>query len=158
MEIERLSETDWCRLKRIRLAALKDAPDAFGTTIESARELPDDAWRRQAADLPTFIATLDGSDVGMVRVAAEASERDACLISMWVSPPARGLRLGEQLANAVLDWARDGGFSRLVLDVADNNARAIALYERLGFMPTGETSTYPPPRSHIAEHRRMRRL
>ncbi len=158
MEVERLSRTEWRRLKRIRLAVLEDAPDAFGTTIEAAREMPDDAWRQQTEDLPTFVVTLDGSDVGMVRGTAAASKSDAYLISMWVSPNVRGRRVGEELINAIVAWARDAGFSRLLLDVADDNSPAIALYERLGFRPTGETSRYPSPRSHITEHRRARTL
>ena len=152
--MEALSKSDWPRLKRIRLAALEDAPDAFGTTIKTAREMPDDAWRQQAEDLPTFVATVDGSDIGMVRGATAASKSDAYLISMWVSPTARGRRVGEQLINAIVDWSRDAGFKRLLLDVADDNAPAIALYERVGFMPTGETNRYPSPRPHITEHRR----
>ena len=36
MEIERLSGVEWQRLKRIRLAALQDAPEAFGTTLAAA--------------------------------------------------------------------------------------------------------------------------
>ena len=43
MDVERLTGTEWRRLRRIRLAALEDAPDAFGTTVEAARELPDGA-------------------------------------------------------------------------------------------------------------------
>ena len=154
MDVERLTGTEWRRLRRIRLAALEDAPDAFGTTVEAARELPDGAWRQQAEDLPTFVATVDGSDVGIVRGAIAESKLDAFLISMWVAPSERGRRVGEQLIEAVAGWARDAGFQRLLLDVADGNAPAIALYERLGFRPTGETSRYPSPRSHVTEHRR----
>ena len=154
MEIERLSSTEWRRLKRIRLAALKDAPDAFGTTLKAAKELPDEAWRQQAEDLPTFIAVVDGVDVGIARGATGESTSDAYLISMWVSPAMRGERVGERLVTAVVEWARAAGFKKILLDVADENLAAIALYERLGFEATGETSVYPPPRSHITEHRR----
>ena len=75
MEIELLSSTDWRRLRRIRLTALEDAPDSFGSTLGAAQALPDDAWRQQAEDLPTFIATVDGIDVGMVRARVNASTR-----------------------------------------------------------------------------------
>ena len=145
MEIERLSGMEWQRLKRIRLAALQGAPEAFGTTLETAKEWPDDVWRQQARDLPTFVATDDGVDVGMARCATEGSTEDAYLISMWVAPVARGRGVGEQLVEAVSDWALAAGFSRLLLDVADDNTAAMALYKRLSFRPTGETSRFPPP-------------
>ena len=158
MDIERLSPSEWERLKQIRLAALRDAPGAFGTTLELAQGWSDDVWRQQARDLPTFIATLDGADVGVARGTTDGSNSDAFLVSMWVSPALRGRHVGEQLVDAVAGWARDAGFRRLLLDVADDNAAAIALYQRLGFEPTGESSVYPPPRSHIREHRRARML
>jgi len=142
------------RLKRIRIAALRDAPQAFGTTLQVAQGWSDDVWRQQVKDLPTFVAT----DVGIARGVADGSSTNARLVSMWVSPTARGLRVGERLVEAVAAWARDAGFKRLLLNVADDNWAAIALYERLNFWPTGETMGFPPPRSHITEHGRARIL
>lgn len=153
MEIERLAHSEWVRLKHIRLISLRDAPEAFGTTLEIAQGWADDVWRQQAKDLATFVAVIDGADLGIARGAMD--ESDAHLISMWVSSNARGRGVGEQLVAAVSQWARDAKFNRLLLDVSDNNRFAVALYERLNFLPTGESSVYPPPRSHITEHRRM---
>jgi len=158
MKIERLSKSEWERLKRIRLAALEEAPEAFATTLEVARGWGDDVWRQQAESLPTFVARIDSVEVGMARGMADGSCSDAFLISMWVSPAERGKRIGEQLVEAVMQWARDAGFSRLLLDVADDNSAAVTLYERLDFQPTGDTSVYPQPRSFIKEHRRTRNL
>lgn len=158
MKIERLSSPEWDRLKRIRLAALRDAPHAFSTTLEVAQGWPDDVWRQQVKDLPTFVAMIDATDIGMARGATTESNTDALLISIWVLPTARGGRVGEQLVETVAKWARDAGFARLLLNVADDNAAAITLCERLNFRPTGETNAYPPPRSHITEHRRERML
>ena len=158
MKIECLSEVDWQRLKRIRLAALQDAPEAFGTTLAAAQGWPDDVWCQQARDIPTFVATDGGVDVGIARCATEGSTEDAYLISMWVAPVARGRGVGEQLVEAVSEWALAAGFSRLLLDVADDNTAAMALYKRLSFRPTGETSRFPPPRSQITEHQQARML
>ena len=58
------------------------------------------------------------------------------------------------LVDAVIEWARSIGVTRLLLDVADHNAPAIELYTRKGFEPNGEVSTMPPPREHIHEHQR----
>ena len=77
---------------------------------------------------------------------------------MWVDPSARGQKVGEKLIDAIVSWARARGVSRLLLEVADDNAPAVALYDRRGFEPTGETGTLPPPREHIHEHRRSLKL
>jgi GNAT superfamily N-acetyltransferase len=70
---------------------------------------------------------------------------------MWVGPDVRGKGIGMQLIHAVVDWARTSGFSTLMLDVADLNLAAIALYSRAGFVRTGKTGTLPPPRQHLRE-------
>lgn len=159
MRIERLHASGWERLKRIRLQALRDSPDAFGSTYQDAQQIAEEGWKRQLDELPTFLAVRQGADIGMARGASEAGNgHTALLISMWVAPQARGSGAGERLIAAVAHWARGCGFARLVLDVADRNAPAIALYERCGFRPTGETGALPPPRSHVLEHRRAREL
>lgn len=49
----------------------------------------------------------------------------------------RGRGLGSALLEALAAEARARGYARLRLDVADQNDRARALYERLGFDPAG---------------------
>jgi GNAT superfamily N-acetyltransferase len=155
MDIYRLTPREWARLKRLRLAALANAPDAFGSTHQAALSYDEADWQAQIGQLATFVASHDERDVGMARgVADEVDSTTALLVSMWVAPLARGQRVGEQLIDAVADWARRGNFVRLVLDVADDNESALALYARMNFLPTGEKGALPPPRGHILEHRR----
>ena len=153
LTIERLAPGEDSRLRRIRMAALKDAPDAFGTTLEEAAAWPDSRWIEQTLTLPTFMAVIDGQDLGMVRSAAHATRQDtALLISMWVHPTARGTGAGEALVRAVINWARSAGCTRLLLDVADHNLHAVRLYSRCGFRATGVVGSLPPPREHVLEH------
>jgi ribosomal protein S18 acetylase RimI-like enzyme len=159
MKIERLSPDDEDRLRSIRLAALRDAPDAFGSTLEETSARPAESWRQQLRDLATFVAVMGGADAGIVRgVQLDEDPAVAILLSMWVAPTARGKGVGKALVDALVAWARADGFARLVLDVADDNQPAIALYARTGFEPTGETGTLPPPREHVLEHRRSLEL
>jgi len=154
MEIQRLEPSEGLRLKKLRIEALKDAPMAFATTLQEAQSLSDAQWSSQLLNLETFFAIENGVDLGMVRGEPNNVDTDsAFLISMWVSPKSRGSGAGEALISAVIDWARKAGFRRLELDVADDNAPAIALYERMNFRATGETGSLPPPREHITEHR-----
>ena len=150
--IERLSAGDGERLRAIRLRALRDAPEAFGTTLEEAAARPPESWERQVTQLATFVATASGCDVGLVRSMAHDHFTDAgYLISMWVAPEARRHGIGSALVDAVVHWARTQGLNRLLLDVGERNTPAIALYTRRGFVPNGEVGTLPPPREHIRE-------
>ena len=153
--IHRLGKGDGARLREIRLRALQDSPDAFGSTYAQCTDRPLSAWEKQVEGLPTFLATKEGCDVGMVRFAVDEQDGNvAWLISMWVAPEVRGLGLGSSLIDRLIDYAKLMRVQRIRLDVADGNASAIALYERKGFLPTGVTGAMPVPRQHITEHQR----
>lgn len=150
--IERLRRGDGPRLRAIRLRALADAPEAFGSTLGDAERRSADDWEAQVEALPTFVWRERDVDLGMVRGAPHDDEPDrGYLISMWVAPEARGRGIGAALIGAVVAWARGRGLGRLVLDVGVHNASARRLYERAGFVPTGATGALPPPRDHLPE-------
>jgi len=85
-----------------------------------------------------FAAERDGQLLGIAGGLPNEAHETAALISMWVSPEARGEGLGEQLVNAVIDWARETGHARLKLWVTVGNGSAERLYQRCGFIDTGE--------------------
>jgi len=150
--IERLGSGDGERLRAIRIRALADAPDAFGATLEEATARPLESWERMLSELPSFVATANGCDVGLVRSTVHDRFTDACyLISMWVAPDARRGGVGSSLVDTVVGWARGQGLGRVILDVVETNTPAIALYSRKGFVPSGEVGTLPPPREHVRE-------
>lgn len=156
---DHLGPHDGARLRSIRLRALQDAPDAFGTTYEEASAYAEETWTRHAIELPTFVAVDNGRDVAMVRCARDRERPDtAFLISMWVAPEVRRRRIGRTLIDLVVAWARANDVSRLLLDVADLNVPAVALYASKGFEPTGNVGSLPPPREHIKEHQRELRV
>jgi len=154
--IERLRAGEGGRMRAIRLRALADAPEAFGSTYEEAERRSLEDWEAQIERLPTFVwregdADL-GADLGMVRGAPHDGDPGAAyLISMWVAPEARGRGIGSALVGEVVAWARGRGLRRLVLDVAAQNAGARRLYERCGFVATGAIGALPPPREHVRE-------
>jgi len=53
---------------------------------------------------------------------------------LYVRPPFRGLGVGRQLVEAVLDAARGAGYGCVLLDTLDDMEAARALYEDLGFV------------------------
>ena len=140
------------------MRALHDSPDAFGTTLAVDEARPPEEWRERLEnpEVAQYLAVDSaGSDIGIVVGAPWVGlESTAGLFAMWVAPEARGAGVGGALVDRVIAWARDAGFAKLLLDVADQNAPAIALYESRGFRPNGDTDTLPPPREHITEHQR----
>jgi GNAT superfamily N-acetyltransferase len=118
----------WKRLRAIRLRALQEAPDAFGSTFADARTLPEHAWQKQLS-LVTFLATADTADVGMARYCEHVGPEDphscdppdtdkvhqpsASLISLWVAPEARGKGVGDALVSHIIARARQEGFAQL---------------------------------------------
>ena len=159
--IERLRPKDWARLKELRLRALLDTPDAFGST--HAHEVAqDDAWwqdRLANQEVSTYLAVHAGRDLGMaVGARYQGKEGVLGLFGMWVAAEARGLGIGVQLVQTVIDQARQQGFAKVLLEVADDNAPAVALYARMGFFPNGVRGTLEAPREHILEHQRELRV
>jgi GNAT superfamily N-acetyltransferase len=112
LTIQRLRPGETERLRQIRLAALKDAPDAFGSTYQEAIVWPNDRWQQQLRQLPSFLAVVDGVDCGMVRSCPHPQQAHAAyLISMWVAPHVRRIGVGVALMDVVLDWAKAEGFT-----------------------------------------------
>lgn len=152
---------DWERVRGLRLRALADAPDAFWTTLEQEQEVTGEQWRERLASAraATLLAVSEQGDVGLVVVHPSTwAVGDAGLAAMWVAPEARGTGTADLLVNAALEWARAAAFPRVRLWVNDANATAGRLYARHGFVPTGVTGTFPPPRDHITEHERALEL
>jgi GNAT superfamily N-acetyltransferase len=137
-------------MRDVRLAALREAPYAFGSTY--AREAPftKEQWLARLHDRAvTYLAYLPGSaepaGIGGAYIGEDDDARiqGAGVVSMWVRPAARGQKVGEALVEAIADWARGRGCGALQLGVTETNAAARRLYERCGFTPTGERKPLP---------------
>jgi len=154
--VREVSPDEWESLRDVRLAALREAPQAFGSTY--AREAPftREQWRaRINARSVTFFAHLPEipEPAGLAGVYVEDGIPD--VVSMWVRPSARGNGAGEALITAAADWVRARDHDALFLWVTESNAPARALYERCGFAPTGEKQPLPsdPELTEIRMHR-----
>ena len=143
MQVRRIGADGGPLLRDLRLRALADAPDAFGTTLAEAAARPVTYWSGRAAataagsDEATFLAIENELWVGMVAGIREAGEPETVMIvSMWVDPAYRDRGVGGALLDAVTGWARAHGALRAVLSVVETNAPALALYRGAGFEPT----------------------
>nr|WP_285477991.1 GNAT family N-acetyltransferase [Amycolatopsis sp. NBRC 101858] len=92
------------------------------------------AWLRDRA----WFAAFDGDDA-VALVCGWPGEREWLVFSMWVAPQARGRGLAADLIHAVREAAREAGAEAIGLHVFEGNDRARRVYERLGFVLTGES-------------------
>jgi ribosomal-protein-alanine N-acetyltransferase len=93
-------------------------------------------------DLMDGGAAALATDVGflLIRLTGEEAE----VLTLAVRPEARGRGLGRALIEAALAHARAAGASGMFLEVAADNAPALALYERAGFARLGTRRGYYP--------------
>jgi ribosomal protein S18 acetylase RimI-like enzyme len=103
----------------------------------------DDAWQERffAAHFdPTHsrIVVVDGEDVGVIAV--EWSATDAFLANIEILPEYQGQGLGAALVNGIITQAEARNLPVRLHVLKMNPARR--LYERLGFVVTGETETH----------------
>jgi len=142
VEVRRLSPDDWAIWRILRLAALAEAPYAFGSQLADWQGEGDrqDRWRSRLSIPGSYnvVAMLDDQPVGMASGVPTAYDGVVELISMWVAPTARGRGVGDALVREVERWGRYVGARVLRLAVAEGNRAASGLYQRNGFGYTGE--------------------
>jgi ribosomal protein S18 acetylase RimI-like enzyme len=152
VETRVLTPDDWQIWRDLRLAALGEAPHAFGSRLADWTGDGDaeERWRGRLG-IPrshNVVAMLEGNGVGMASGVPTSHVGVVELISMWVAPGARGRGVGDVLVRDIERWARSTGARTLRLRVAEDNGRAAALYRRHGFQYTGELGDVMPDGVH----------
>lgn len=73
--------------------------------------------------------------LGTVAVVARehGSERFGEMFRMIISPTCRRMGLGLRLTQTVIDFCKDNGFSKVVLETSSTQTAAVALYKKIGF-------------------------
>lgn len=118
---------------------LSFGPDDFPFTVESEVEYLEK--QLDSPDRVLYVARAGGRIVGDAslsrgqrRMRHRGEFGISVLRAMW------GKGIGTALAQKVLAFARENGFEQVFLEVRSDNARAIHLYEKLGF---SKLCTYP---------------
>jgi GNAT superfamily N-acetyltransferase len=139
ISVRALDEDDWAEYRAIRLAALKESPEAFVATHAEESALDEEAWRERMRRSRRLVAERDGTVVGVASVgrAGDEAENAGELFGLWVSPTERGTGVAWQLVQAGADQARAAGRSHLAYWVGTDNGRAVAFASSFGFRPSG---------------------
>ena len=152
MNIRRLRREEGLKYREIRLRALRDSPDAFGTTFAEAEAKPPQWFIDRAREMDEqpdrwgVLVACDDADVfhGMLYAAVGSDSRSMEVFGMWTDPALRRQGIAASLIDAVVSWAKRLGLSRIELWVTEGNDAAIGFYHRVHFRDTGKTDLLRP--------------
>jgi RimJ/RimL family protein N-acetyltransferase len=139
IHIRQVALADAAAYRGIRLAGLKQNPEAFGSTFETEFTKPL-AWFFDRLSNSQVFGAFRGCEIlGVAGFAIREGEKEAhkgLLWGMYVRPDARGTGVARRLVEAVLDFARPR-VELVQLSVVTGNEAARRLYARLGFVEYG---------------------
>ena len=142
MSIEIITATvnDVARLRELRLAALKDTPDAFGAKYEDEVNKPISEWQDRLKNTHWCFVVADGVDVGLLAVDRAEKDRnsDCWLSSWWIKDEFRGSGIPKLMLSWLEQLCRENNWKKIGLGVWPENIRAIAAYKKLGFTEAEE--------------------
>ena len=137
-----LRSSEFIQWRDLRLRALRESPDAFGSRYEDQVKWPLSRWRERAAALAAgdnqimFVAEAADGHLAGCAGAYVRPDGVPAVISMWTEPESRRHGVAKALLAALADWGRRRGACRLGLSVIRGNHPATQLYLSFGFHPT----------------------
>ena len=142
--VQPLTPRAWRLYRALRLAALQDAPDAFGSTLAAEAQRPPAQWRERLAaaqasglDLP-LLARAWPRAAGLLWAKADAAQpRTVHLYQMWVAPGLRRRGIGKALLDEAIAWACSVQARQVELGVTLGDTPALRLYRAAGFQACG---------------------
>jgi len=147
--IRRIKLGEGMLYKAIRLRALGDAPEAFGSSLEDALLRSEESWHVQAdqsakgSARATFFAMQNDQPVGLAALYQHDNSEDTTeLIQMWVAPESRSYGTAKILLDHAFAWAKENGYSRIQAEVVPSNTHALRFYKRYGFTEITQPSTH----------------
>ncbi len=146
VEIITLPPSEWRAYRDVRLRALSQDPQAFGSTYAESAQRPDEWWQARLQAVADgrdwlFFARLDGELVGLLGASQPPdTQATAVVISVHVDRARRGQGIGALLMAHLLDALQAAGIKHVQLSVRPGQAAAIALYRKFGFALAAEQS------------------
>jgi hypothetical protein len=111
LTVRRIAADQGVVLRELRTASLREAPYAFGETLEDALSVDAATFDVTAVDhavskaATSFILYTEGHPAGLIEAHFEdTTPRRAFVCDLWVAPAVRHLRGGELLVNTASEW------------------------------------------------------
>jgi RimJ/RimL family protein N-acetyltransferase len=127
--------------KALRLRALKNNPEAFGSSYEERSKQDIEFFRQRIpeenSDNLLLFVEKDSNLVGMMgflRVNRLKQNHNAFIWGVYIDPEARGNGLGRKMMAQIMNHARQiEGLRQVQLSVVTSNSAALKLYQSFGF-------------------------
>ena len=123
-------------------------PDEISFTAEQEAQFLQ--GKADSPDEVLLVAEVDGAIAGTAGVDAVGRRdkvRHRATFGISLDEAYWGLGIGSALTAACIDCARQAGYTQLELEVVEDNARAIAIYKRAGFVEYGRNPLGLRPRT-----------
>lgn len=132
-----LASDEWALLRSLRLQALRESPEAFESSYSIEMEQGRSFWISKIAS--RAVAFLGNDPIGLIGWTQLSNDPTGFeLNSMWVRPEARGTIAASRLVEFAIATLADRLATRLELGVVSDNARALSLYQRIGFVVSSQ--------------------
>jgi RimJ/RimL family protein N-acetyltransferase len=154
LDVRLLVPGDWHVLRTVRLRALAESPHAFTSYHHRELRWSEHRWRRRFDEAHWLVAVERGEVIGLAGL-VDCHPEDPHVESIWVAPAHRNRGVFRSLLDGVIEIARSAGIRELCLWVLEDNLCAQRVYERLGFVWTGEKQPIRP--GHWRRELRWRR-
>ena len=139
-----LGVPDAVQYRTIRLNALRLAPTAFSSSLETSRLLPDEFFFERVTYVPDNFVVGAFHDQDLIATAGGYVDQEkkrnhiAFVVGMWVEPDYRRQGIAGRLLHAVISRLKIlPQVTNIQLSVTEDNPSALELYEKFGFVVWG---------------------
>ena len=145
IKIIELSPEQWQRYREIRLEALREEPQAFGSAYTDMEQKSPEYWQGRLAEAAQgekswLLFAQEGERlIGMIGAFYDETQETARIIAVYVSKAERGVGVGKALMEGILfKISKKIGIRKIALGVNQEQTAAVKLYQRFGFVVTDE--------------------
>ncbi len=139
IKVRLLVKNEWQLYRDVRLAALRDAPEAFVARFEDEASYDDDFWRERMSRATRIVAERGNELVGVVCLGLHNEDpQTGEVFGLWTAPTVRGKHVAKDLVSAARQKAAEDDRRLLYFWVVSNNAFAVGFAGSFGFRPSSE--------------------
>lgn len=139
IKIRLLGEDEFQVYREVRLAALREAPEAFVARYEDEAACSDDFWRDRMNRAHRIVAERDGQPVGLVCLGVHEDDPGTGeIFGLWADPAVRGEHAAWALVTAASQKASEDGYRLLYFWAGSDNPTAVGFASAFGFRPTAQ--------------------
>ncbi|MDN5896302.1 MAG: GNAT family N-acetyltransferase [Nocardioides sp.] len=138
-DIRMLAEDEWRLYRDIRMAALREAPQAFAASVAEEAAHDEDVWRDRMTHARRFVAEREDEALGVVCLGLHNDDQELGeVFGLWTAPSVRGHHVGWGLVASAARRALEDGRRLLYYWVRSDNGPGIGFASSFGFRPTSQ--------------------